>query len=89
MISTQPMQKKKMSKAEFFKVFVPACTASTSERQSKVGFENTGIYPMNRNAPKILKKQKCSEFLGKLKGKDRFKTPSNTNVNKPSTNTYM
>ena len=59
---------RKMTKVEFFKVFVPAYTTSTSEKQIKKGFENTGIYPVNRNAPKILKKQKCSEFSDKFKG---------------------
>ena len=59
---------RKLLKDEFFKVFVPAYTQSMSVAKIKAGFENTGIYPVNRRAPKIVKKLGCSMFSDKFRG---------------------
>ena len=46
---------KKLSKVEFFRVLVPAYTKAMSEKAVRAGFENTGVYPVNPHANKLLK----------------------------------
>ena len=46
---------RKMNKVDFFRVLVPAYTEAVTEKTVKSGFENTGIYPVNPKAKKLLK----------------------------------
>ena len=46
---------KNLSKVDFFRVLVPAYTRSITEKTIKAGFENTGIYPVNPLAAKLLR----------------------------------
>ena len=46
---------KRMSKVDFFRVFVPAFTQAMSPSCLKKGFENTGIYPVNPKVKKLAR----------------------------------
>ena len=50
----------RMSKVDWFRVFVPAFTQSMGASCIKKGFENTGIYPVN---PKVKKLQRLGPSI--------------------------
>ena len=44
---------RKMTRIEFFRVFVPAYTKAMIAPTIQKGFANTGIYPVNPNVSKL------------------------------------
>ena len=44
---------RRISRVDFFRVLVPAFTCAMSDRNIKVGFEHTGMYPVKPLAPKL------------------------------------
>ena len=43
----------RMTRTQFFRVFVPAFTQAFTPENIRKGFENTGIYPINPGAKKV------------------------------------
>ena len=43
----------RMTRSQFFRVLVPAFTQAFAPENVRKGFQNTGIYPVNRNAKKL------------------------------------
>ena len=57
----------KINKYDFFKVFVPAFTQAMTPEAIRKGWANTGVFPPNPNAPKILQNIDTSEPYDKCK----------------------
>ena len=56
----------KLSKQQFFRVLIPAFSGAFQPEVIRKGFKNTGIYPLNQDAPK-LKQLEPSQVYDKCK----------------------
>ena len=50
---------RKISKMNFFKILVPAFTRFMTAKNIQLGYEHTGMYPVNPLAPKLLRTWPC------------------------------
>ena len=60
------MAGEKLSKQQFFRVLIPAFSGAFQPEVIRKGFKNTGIYPLNQDAPK-LKQLGPSQVYNKCK----------------------